>query len=127
MNGVGVLSTNATQVSPNGQGAARTRESGWRLEPHCCAACFGRIASMPVDGGRLYQCTNCGVEAVGHKPDVVCACGTKLRRYKGDGRSAVTLQDAGIRCHANRRVSPEFPALYVASYGGAQADDGEQT
>jgi hypothetical protein len=107
----------------SGQGHARARECSWRLEPHCCRACFGRIASMPVAGGRLYQCTNCGAEAVGSKPDVLCACGIKLRKAKGDGRSSVALQDAGIRCHLNKRVSPEFPALYVASFGGAQAED----
>ena len=123
----GVIATNAAEVSQSGQGSARVRESSWRLEPHCCRVCFGRIASKPVEGGRHFECTNCGTHAVGAKADVVCACGTKLRKYKGDGRTAVTLQDAGIRCHPNRRVSPEFPALYVASFAGAQASDDEQT
>lgn len=101
------------------------RKSGLRLEPHCCRSCFGRIASFPAaEGGdnRIYQCTNCGLEASGHKPGVVCACGIKLRKRKGDGRSAETLVDAGIRCHENRRVSPDFPSLFTASFGGAQAE-----
>ena len=34
----------------------------------------------------------------------------------------VHLVDAGIRCHENRSRSPEFPAVYVASYAGAQAE-----
>lgn len=116
----------------DGHGAAEKRArardcskiSGMRLEPHVCRVCFGRIASFPAaDGdGRTYQCTNCGLEAQGHKASVVCACGIKLHKRKGDGRSAATLQDAGVRCHENRRVSPEFPALYVASFGGAQAE-----
>lgn len=80
------------------------------LEPHCCRVCFGRIAS---DGDR-YTCTNCGLSAKGDDPKVVCACGIKLRRMRGGGG----LVDAGIRCHANDKVSHEFPSLYVASYRG---------
>lgn len=98
------------------------QDSSWRLEPHCCRVCFGRIASRKSGNGRTYQCTNCGLEAAGHKPSVVCACGLKLRKRKGDGRSAETMADAGIRCHPNKRISPEFPSLYTASFGGAQAE-----
>lgn len=106
------------------QDAPEQRESSscWRLEPHVCRACFARVVSRKHGDGRLYQCTNCGAEAVGTKPAVVCACGLKLRRRKGDGRSAETLVDAGVRCHENRRISPEFPSRYTASYGGAQAE-----
>ena len=50
------------------------------------------------------------------------ACGIKLRKAKGDGRTSEVLVDAGIRCHENRSRSPEFPAVYVASYAGAQAE-----
>lgn len=89
-----------------------------RLEPHVCRSCFARISSRPVDGGRLYQCTNCGLEAEGASPAVACACGIKLRKPKGNGRSSKAQQDAGIRCHANPSPSPEFPSLYVASYTG---------
>lgn len=95
-----------------------TNQDNWRLEPHCCRSCFSRIASRPTeDGHRLYQCTHCGLEAEGSKPNVVCACGTKLRRGK-----AAVFTDAGIRCHENKAKSPEFPAQYVASYGGAQCE-----
>lgn len=90
----------------------------WRLEPHCCRACFGRIASRPDGDRRLYHCTNCGAEAHGERADVLCACGTKMRV----GKHGSTYRDAGLRCHENRARSPEFPSLYTASYGGAQAD-----
>lgn len=95
----------------------RAREE-WRLEPHVCRACFGRLVSRPADdadeGQRLYHCSNCGLEAEGHKPSALCACGTKLRKGKGQ------FVDAGLRCHENSAKSPEFPAEIVASYGGAQ-------
>jgi hypothetical protein len=97
-------------------------DSGWQLEPHCCRVCFGRIASRKVPDGREFECTNCGARGVGNKASVICACGIKIRKYKGDGRTAAVMVDAGIRCHSNKRVSPEFPALFVASYGGAQAE-----
>lgn len=89
------------------------------LEPHVCRACFSRIASYPAaGGGRLYQCTNCEVEAVGASAAVVCACGIKLRKRKTSGASSLVLADAGIRCHLNEAPTPEFPARYVASYRG---------
>lgn len=95
----------------------------WRIEPHVCAACFARIASRPDGDARLYACTNCGAEASGCRPAVVCACGIRLRKAAASGTSG-KLIDAGIRCHENRNRSPELPALYVASYGGAQAEGG---
>lgn len=107
----------------SGQGSARAREtSAFRLEPHCCRVCFGRVASTATEHGRLFVCTNCGLSATGSKPDVICSCGLKIRKSKGDGRSGQVMVDAGVRCHPNKRVSPEFPALYVASFGGAQAE-----
>jgi hypothetical protein len=120
----------SARVSETSQGSGagalqRGRASAdcWRLEPHVCAVCFARVASCPDgdDGDRLYRCTNCGVEAVGHRPAVVCACGLKLRRAGANGTTG-TVQDAGIRCHENLSRSPEVPALFVASYGGAQAE-----
>lgn len=94
------------------------RNDLWRLEPHVCRVCFSRVASRAHgDDDRLYQCTNCGLEAHGNKASVICACGSKLRKGKSAG-----YVDAGLRCHANTSQSPEFPAQYVASYGGAQAD-----
>lgn len=95
----------------------------WRLEPHVCRQCFARVASQRTDDGRLYQCTNCGLEAVSAKPSAICACGLKLKRWKSDGSSAQALVDAGVRCHENRNRTPEFPSLYTASYGGVQADE----
>lgn len=94
------------------------RDDNWRLEPHCCRACFGRIASRQAEGdedARLYQCTNCGLEAVGHRPSVLCSCGAKIP--KGKGRYV----SAGLVCHENTARSMEFPALYVASFGGSQS------
>lgn len=83
-----------------------------RLEPHVCRVCFGRVASRALGDRRVYVCTNCGLEGVGGKPSAICACGIKVRK-----------NDAGIRCHANKVRSPEFPALFVASYGGAQNEN----
>lgn len=96
-----------------------------RLEPHVCRVCFGRIASevsCEETGERRFFCSCCGLEATGHKPAVVCACGIKLRKSKGDGRTSAVLVDAGIRCRENLAKSPDFPALFVASYAGAQAE-----
>lgn len=116
-------SETAAENTTNGQIRARAREENCRLEPHVCKVCFARIASTATeDGGRLYQCTNCGLSGHDHKPGVICACGIKIRKHKGDGRSAVTMVDAGIRCHENRARSPEFPSLYTASFGGVQAE-----
>lgn len=90
----------------------------WRLEPHVCRSCMGRIASRPIgddeDGQRLYQCTNCGLEAVGNRASVLCACGLKLNR--GGGK----LVSAGLQCHSNRNPSLQFPSLFVASVSGEQ-------
>jgi hypothetical protein len=105
--------------------AQATAKTQVRLEPHVCRECFGRVASEPEcaeSGTRRYFCTNCGLEASGVKASAVCACGIKLRKAKGDGRSSCVLVDAGIRCHENRARSPNFPALFVASYAGAQAE-----
>jgi hypothetical protein len=98
-------------------------QDAWRLEPHVCRSCFSRIASQRTDkpGERRFECTNCGLSAVGHKASVVCSCGIKLRKHRGDGRSGEVLADAGIRCHENQKRSPEFPSLYACSFGGAQA------
>lgn len=91
----------------------------WRLEPHVCRHCFARIASAKTEHGRLYRCTNCGLEGEGGKPGVVCACGIKLRKARADGRSGEAMIDAGVRCHPNPDPSPSNPSLYVASYAVA--------
>lgn len=92
----------------------------WRLEPHVCRHCFARIASAKAGHGRLYRCTNCGLEGESGRPSVVCACGIKLRKARADGRSGEAVIDAGVRCHPNPDPSPANPALYVASYAVAE-------
>ncbi len=97
-------------------------EKVWRLEPHLCRTCQGRIVSASVKGAvRQYLCSNCGQVAQGKVPSVLCCCGMTLRR--GDLRhpDKMTIIDAGVRCQENRNVSPEFPGLYVAEYIGKGA------
>lgn len=94
----------------------------WRLESHCCRACFGRIMSRPSDdedGDTVYRCSNCGIEVEGTKPSVMCACGTKIRK---GGKQSATFVDAGLRCHVNQHQTPSLPSEIVASYGGAQSE-----
>jgi hypothetical protein len=90
----------------------------WVLEPHVCQACFGRIASMlsPV-GSTKYRCTNCGQEGVGSSSSV-CACGIKLHSSAEGKRVGPANRDAGIRCIANPKRSPGFPAEFVATHVG---------
>lgn len=117
------ISPSATATSTVPENVRADRYS-LRLEPHCCRACFGRIASAPIDdfGDRRYLCTVCGLTAGGTSAAVVCACGIKRRRPGASGKRDFDLVDAGIRCHENPRVSPEMPALIVASYGGAPTE-----
>lgn len=96
----------------------------WELENHCCRVCFSRIISREADsqddfGGRVYRCSNCGAEAIGTKPAVICACGMKVRK---GGKHSATFADAGLRCHVNQNPNPSLPSEIVASYGGAQAE-----
>lgn len=72
----------------------------WRIEPHICSACFGRILSRPSsDGeGRLYHCADCGLEREGAQARIICTCGMKLN-----------ARTAGIHCGPNLKKSPEFP------------------
>lgn len=87
-------------------------DAGWTLEPHVCRHCFGRLVSQALpDGDVRYQCTNCGAEAVGLESDVLCACGTALRKH-GSGSAPVS---AGLRCQPNPSPSPDFPSLFVAA------------
>jgi len=86
--------------------------ASWALEPHVCRHCFGRLASTDAgEGRRRYQCTNCGAEAVGLSPDVLCSCGLKLRHHGPGGG----LVDAGLRCQPNPSPTPDFPSLFVAA------------
>lgn len=83
----------------------RKAEEVWRIEDHVCRVCFSRVLSRPgEDGGRLYRCSGCGTEAVGHAASSICACGLKLK----NGR------DLGVRCVVNESPSPEAPVQVVA-------------
>lgn len=104
----------------------------WRLEPHVCRSCFSRLVSRDPDAGlvmsgldstdaRMYQCTNCGLEGLGRAPDVLCACGLKLRKATRLGRSSVVLSDAGIRCVANPEIRADFSSLFVALEVGVES------
>ena len=92
-------------------------DSVFRLEPHVCRRCFGRIVSRDAgDGLRQYVCSNCGFEGSGPGPECVCSCGIRLRKSTVARAKNATPQDAGVRCMPNPAVSPDFPALYVASH-----------
>lgn len=109
-------------ATKNAHAHAPDAASSWTLEPHVCRVCFSRLASKPLPaGGRLYQCTNCGLEAEGCRASALCACGTKIRRTRGDGRGVAQLVDAGIRCVPNPNKTPEFPALFIAKYLGSES------
>lgn len=90
----------------------------WTLEPHVCRGCFSRIVSRPAGYNRVYQCTNCGAEAVGASPDVLCSCGIKIRRPTKGAKSGQTLVDAGVRCAPNPDPRPGFESLFVALESG---------
>ncbi len=83
----------------------------FRIEPHVCVSCMGRVLSTALpkpDGGtstiRLYRCAECGIERVGQGPAIICACG-----FKVSGRPTI-----GLRCEPNREKSSEFPAEIIA-------------
>ncbi len=84
--------------------------SDWRLEPHVCAACLGRIVSRkPLNEPRVYLCCDCGetgsgeAAAGGQRHPVICACGMKIG-----------ARNAGIRCFENERRTHEIPNKYIA-------------
>lgn len=115
--------TAATAVN-DGQPLLKKDVSGhYRLEPHVCRTCFARVASTEVINPdlsitRRYVCTSCGAEANGTQPSVLCCCGIRMRKTLENGKPGNEMIDAGIRCHANENVRPDFPALFVASYRG---------
>jgi len=83
----------------------------FRLTPHCCRVCFGRVlARETFDHKQVYRCSNCGIEKEGRSEAAICACGMKLK-------SGV---DAGIRCQAQEHPTPEFPSQVVAVQVGQQ-------
>ena len=63
---------------------------------------------------RLYECTNCGLQAAGRSSEVLCSCGLKIRKATRGGRSSVVLGDAGIRCRPNPEIRADFASLFVA-------------
>lgn len=100
-------------------------EFDWRLEPHACRICFGRIVSRrQVDGPRLYRCANCGTEVLGGRPSALCCCGMKL----------ATGRDAGVRCVRNPKRTTELTSEIIVeaasvpkgapgAHGGDMDDD----
>lgn len=91
----------------------------YKLEPHVCRVCFGRLASTDLgEGLRRFECTNCGASAETKCASSLCCCGIKIRKTGGRGTTQRMI-DAGVRCHANPDPNPQSPSLYVASYVGA--------
>lgn len=107
------------QAAPAGRGRVPKKRARapvpdaavWTLEPHVCRHCFGRLLSQPAAGRTRYACSNCGAEAHGDAPDVLCACGLALRNHGPAGG----VIDAGLRCQPNPAPSPEFPSQFVAA------------
>jgi hypothetical protein len=95
----------------------RARDPGplFSLEPHVCRHCFGRLLSVDAaagDGSRRYFCSNCGAASAGAAPDVLCACGIRLK-LRGPGGG----DDAGVRCGPNPSPTPDMPSQIVAIAG----------
>ena len=79
-------------------------EFQWRMEPHVCRICYGRLLSRGnIEGKRVLRCSNCGTEVVAARVSGLCCCGITLR----GGRNA------GVRCITNPRRSPEMPSEIV--------------
>ena len=130
LDGIKLESTSSLLVEhgfgPKTRARARALEAkpdAWCLEPHVCRVCFSRLVSRPnpkqgldaqAKPSRLYHCTNCGLEAAGSAPEVLCACGMKMRKSTKSGRTRVALADAGIRCTANPQVRSDFLSLFIA-------------
>ena len=83
----------------------------WSITEHVCLGCMGRIlerpllaaAGLPAGRERVYRCADCGLEADGFTPAVLCTCGLKVK-----GRHI------GMRCEANLERTPEFSAEIIA-------------
>jgi hypothetical protein len=77
--------------------------SYWKIEPHACRICFGRILSRTMpDGSTVSRCSECDTEVEGG-PHKLCCCGVKLNGGK----------NAGLRCLPNPNKTPEAPAAIV--------------
>lgn len=78
----------------------------WELTDHCCRVCFGRILRQPgAPGERMYRCSNCGLQAQGDRPAVLCSCGMRLKGNRG----------GLLRCERNPDPRPEFPSEVIAA------------
>lgn len=79
----------------------------WRLEPHACRHCFGRVlARTAEDGAQVFRCSNCGAEGR-EAVKSVCCCGMTLRSGKS----------AGLRCTINNNKNAALPSEVVAVSG----------
>jgi len=92
-------------------GAAPASAAGddalWRMTPHACRVCFGRVLARRVGDcdEQIFRCASCGNEGHGDTPAVVCACGFKLEGTK----------DMGVRCHVNPERTPDSIDEIVAT------------
>lgn len=89
----------------------------WRLEPHVCKNCFGRVMSRAGDvvGERIFRCSNCGTERAGRDASVMCCCGVTLRKAARSGlKTGGETLDAGIRCVTNPLKTELMPGEIVA-------------
>lgn len=76
----------------------------WKLSPHVCRLCLGRIMVRDnADGSETARCSCCGAMGEGG-PESICACGMKLKSGKS----------AGLKCAPNPSKSPDLPHEYVA-------------
>jgi hypothetical protein len=58
-------------------------EFRWRLEPHVCRQCLGRVVSRQAEDGKaIVRCSNCGAQAVG-EPAAMCCCWIRRDTYSG--------------------------------------------
>lgn len=92
----------------------------WRLEPHVCRKCFGRVLSRCADtvGVRVYRCSDCGHEVEADNPAEICCCGVKIRKSGRDGsKHGGSLVDAGLRCIKNPARTNLLPSEVVAAEG----------
>jgi hypothetical protein len=82
-----------------------TTDYQWRIEPHCCAYCGGRILSDAADESHV-RCADCGAEDTGVKSICWCGAGEQL------GDAPLT-----IHCAANPNKSAAKMAEIVAVEG----------
>jgi hypothetical protein len=92
-------------------GLRRWMTESFRIEPHVCVHCMGRVLSRALPDlddvaaiSRLFRCADCGVEKEGQTPSVICTCGFKVHRRT----------NLGLRCESNTGKTPEFPAEIIA-------------